>query len=84
VLQCVGFVRWVAALLILPKRWLFVSHFLFVHFLSCRSFRVSANVLPLGAVADFQHQTFTNIDKFLIQDLSFQKITETAMAPNGC
>jgi hypothetical protein len=48
------------------------------------SFTLAANVLPLGAVADFQHQTFTNIDKFLIQDLSFQKITETAMAPNGC
>jgi hypothetical protein len=54
-----------------------------VHIL--RSFHIIvANVLPLGAVADFQHQTFTNIDKFLIQDLSFQKITETAMAPNGC
>ena len=36
VLQSVGFVFWVAALLLLPKRWLFVFHFLFVYCRSCR------------------------------------------------
>jgi hypothetical protein len=48
VLQSVGFVRLVAALLIMPKRLLFVFHFQFVHCLSCRSFRVSANGLRAG------------------------------------
>ncbi|WP_134345730.1 hypothetical protein [Flavobacterium psychrophilum] len=42
------------------------------------------NVSQLGDVADFQHQTFTNIDKILIHHLSFQKITEPAISPNCC
>jgi len=29
--------------------------------------------LQLGGVAFFQHQTFTNIDKILIQKITFQK-----------
>ena len=51
-LQSVGFVRLVAALLILPKRWLFIFHFQFVHCLSCRSSRVSANGPAIKQVAE--------------------------------
>jgi hypothetical protein len=46
--------------------------------------KIDGNVWQLGDVADFQHQTFTNIDKILIHHLSFQKITEPAISPNCC
>ena len=55
-LHCVGFVCGNAALLILLKRWHFVSHFS-VHFLSVvSSFRVAHNVLQLQEVGDFEAQ----------------------------
>jgi hypothetical protein len=43
-MQSVGYVLWVAALLNLRIRLLFIFHVQFVHCLSCRSFRAIANV----------------------------------------
>jgi hypothetical protein len=56
---------------------------LVVKYVQCDAvFKITANVSQLGDVADFQHQTFTNIDKFLMQQLSFQKMPKPAISPS--
>jgi len=73
VLQSVGFVRWVAALLILQKRWHFVFHFS-VRLLSVvSSFRVRHNVLQLPEGGDFgalHCQPSRNFDRSTKLDLT--------------
>jgi len=66
--KCGATVRWfvggVAPLLILPKRWLVVLSFVCL-FNVCRVVnRVTANVLVLGAVADFGAQNCQYSTKF--------------------
>jgi hypothetical protein len=56
VLQSVGFVWWVAALLILLKRWHFVFHYSVCLLSVVSSFRVRHNVFGLGEGGDFHHK----------------------------
>jgi hypothetical protein len=73
VLQGVGFVRLVAALLILPKRWLFFRHISVVRLLHCRLFRMRHNglQLPKGGDLDALHcQYTTNFDRSSKLDLT--------------
>jgi len=42
------------------------------------------NVPQLAEVADFQHQAIANIDKILIKQIPFKKITKPAISANCC
>jgi hypothetical protein len=65
------------------KRWHMSFVFLFVYCRSCRSFRVSANVLALGEEADFEALNCLPALN-LIRSTKLHTRTETAFLPNAC
>jgi len=68
--KSVGFVRWLAPLLILRSVGIFLFFCLSVYG-RVWFFTMTPNVQQLGDVAVFQHQAFANIDKFSIKKIPF-------------